>query len=442
MLESITHQLSLLQPTFCRYLTPLREAIGGGHLGIVKHLVEVHRVDLHLGRPDSGSLPHNYAASLGHLDIVRYLVSCGKGLCVKSGSSSAWKERHNDPDTDSFVLRSACESGNAELVRFVLSEGCEVNTPDPVNGGTPLECACASGNIEIVQLVHEHGAVVDVSRTCDCCLDWTPVHEAVATGSADIVDYLIRSGSTQISTQCTGKDRITPLDLAFEMGQRECAKVLFCHGAVLYCNRAQHELRQDFIRLLPRTDRYIHCVSRWNYVRSQLLKYVDAGFRYAFGFRNGWTNLQLCADFRRPDIARWLLEQGLADPAACSAGSPSPAALATRTSRFSGAPPALRATQRLFRDAERPWRISTHMLFGPGFRRTVRALMLVHKAHSLRNGFKVTLPLEMWLAIASMMRRSDHDNIQPLCRVSFGVDVNADDLQLLVANIGDALDLA
>jgi ankyrin repeat protein len=226
----------------------MREAISGGHLAIVEHLVEVHRVNLHAGRPDSGSLPHNYAASLGQLEIVKYLVSCGSGLCVQHGSSAAWKERHNDPETDSFVLRSACESGNLDLVKFVLSEGCDVNAPDPVNGGTPLECACASGDLGIVKLLHGHGARVSVSRTCDCCLDWTPIHEAVATGAADIVDFLMRTGSSQINTQCTGKDRITPLDLAFEMDQMECAKVLFCHGAVLYCNRAQHELRQQFIR--------------------------------------------------------------------------------------------------------------------------------------------------------------------------------------------------
>jgi len=393
---------------WAQYQTPLREAIAGGHLAVVQYLVEKHKLDLHVGRPDSGSLPHNYAASLGQLEIVQYLVECGRGLCVRHGSSAAWKERNNDPATDSFVLRSACESGNVELVKFVLSQECEVNMPDPVNGGTPLECACASGNLEIVKIVHEAGADINVCRTCDCCLDWTPMHEATAAGAPQIVDYLVRAGSSQINVQCSGKDRITPLDLAFESDQLDCAKVLFCHGAVLYCNRAQHDLRQQFIR-------------------------------YAFGYRNGWTNLQLCADLRMPKLAQWLLSTGRADPAASAQGSPAPHVLTTCTSRFDGAAAMGFAARQIFKLAARPWRPPTHSLYGPGYRRTVATLMLVHAAHERRSALNATLPLEMWFKIASMMRRSDHDSVESLRRVSFGVDVNANDLQVLVANIGDVL---
>lgn len=138
-------------------------------------------------------------------------------------------------------------------------------------------------------------------------------------------------------------------------------------------------------------------------------------------------------------LAKWLLSQGLADPAATPLGSPSPALMAAQTSRFNGQPRTSMPVQRLFRRAAEPWKISTHVLFGPGYRRTVQTLLLVQRSLATRNILGVTLPLEMWLKIASMMCRSDHDTIAPLCRVSFGVDVNADDLQVLVANIGDVL---
>eukprot|EP00038_Savillea_parva_P008391 m.176623 g.176623 ORF g.176623 m.176623 type:complete len:480 (-) comp14208_c0_seq1:271-1710(-) len=394
---------------WAQYLTPLREAISGGHLHIVKHLVEVHRINLSVGRPDSGSLPHNYAASQGHLEIVRYLVTCGRGLCVTHGSSTAWKERHNDPATDSFVLRSACESGNVDLVRFVLMEGCDANTPDPINGGTPLECACASGDLEIVKLVHRHGANINVARTCDCCRDWTPLHEATAAGAPDVIDYLLRAGSTQLNTQCTGKDRITPLDLAFEADHVDCAKILFAHGAVLHWNPTQHELRQQFTR----------------YARS-------------FGV-NGWTNLQLCADFRMAGLAQWFLNQGLADPASCAVGTPSPRELVAQPSRFDDEEAPSQAVQQIFRRAELPWRISTHALFGPGFRRTVRTLLLVQQAHKRCPVLGVTLPLEMWLNIAAMMRRSDHDAIAPVSTISREIDLSEDALRIVFANIGYAL---
>jgi hypothetical protein len=375
---------------------------------VVRYLVEEHSIDLHEGRPDSGSLPHNYAASLGHLDIVRYLVRCGQELTVTRGSSRAWTERHGEPDTDSFVLRSACESGNAELVKFVLDEGCDVNSPDPINGGTPIECACASGSLEIVRLVHSRGAEINVGRHCECCLDWTPLHEATASGSADVVDYLLRNGSTQINTQCTGKDSITPLDLAFESDQSEVAKVLFVHGATLYCNRQQFELRQQFIR-------------------------------YAFAFRNGWTNLQLCADMRTPDLARWLLNQGFADPACVPAGSVSPAALAALPSKLDESPPDPK-TLVLIKRASLPWRVSTHTLFGPGYRRAARELLLVEQSLARRPSPLPALPLELWFKIISMMRRSDHDKVAPVRRVSFGLSIaDNEDLHVIVANVGNML---
>ena len=393
-----------------RYETPLRAAISGGHLDIVRYIVEEHQIDLNEGRPDSGSLPHNYAASLGNLELVRYLVRCGRGLTVTRGSSRAWTERHGEPDTDSFVLRSACESGNVELVKFVLDEGCDVNSPDPINGGTPIECACASGSLEIVRLIHERGASINVGRHCECCRDWTPLHEACAAGSAEVVDYLLRNGSTQIDTQCTGKDSITPLDLAFESDQMDVAKVLFVHGSTLYCNRQQFDLRQQFIR-------------------------------YAFGFRNGWTNLQLCADMRNHDLARWLLSRGLADPAMVPLGSQSAAALAAIPSKLDDALPDAE-TLRLMKLASMPWRVSNHMLFGPGYRRAAHELLLVEQSLSRRSSplGLPALPIELWFKIISMMKRSDHDDVAPVRRVRFGrSELDVDELRVVVVNIGDLL---
>jgi ankyrin repeat protein len=60
--------------------TPLRAAIHGNHLELVRYLVHAHHVDVHEGRPDSGSLPHNYAASRGSVPIVKFLVETVRSM--------------------------------------------------------------------------------------------------------------------------------------------------------------------------------------------------------------------------------------------------------------------------------------------------------------------------------------------------------------------------
>lgn len=169
-----------MEVPWMHYSTPLRMAVTGGHLDTVQYLVQHCDVDITEGRPDTGSLPHNLAASLGQLDIVRFLV--GEGLSLVHGSTEAWKLRQcSEVKPDSFVLRSACESGNLELVEYVLTESklC-INIADPINGGTPLECACASGSLEVVQRVVAAGADINATpRHCECCKGWTPMHEAV-----------------------------------------------------------------------------------------------------------------------------------------------------------------------------------------------------------------------------------------------------------------------
>ena len=173
------------------------------------------------------------------------------------------------------------------------------------------------------------------------------------------------NGSTQLNVQCTGKDNITPLDMAFEAENLPVAKVLLSFGAVLHLHRSE---------FLP-----------------QLM------------LRNGWTQLQVCADFRLPLIAAWLLERG-ADPHHCPNVSASPWELAGRVSAFNG-DALCHTTHRLLHRASQPWRPASHRLFGPRFRDRIRLLYLVSIATSLRD-CAAQLPSELWLKIGGFMLRS------------------------------------
>eukprot|EP00040_Diaphanoeca_grandis_P030909 m.183747 g.183747 ORF g.183747 m.183747 type:complete len:485 (+) comp32166_c0_seq1:269-1723(+) len=366
------------------YQTPLRAAISGAHFEIVKYLVKVQKVDVSKGRTDSGSLPHNYAASLGNLEILRYLIEDG-GLSVLSGSTPKWKEENEQGQgPDSFVLRSACMSGKIGVVRYVLEHGNNVNIPDPSNGATPLECACSAGNLEIVEyLIQEGGLIKECVRTCECCLGWTPLHEAAACGiegSARIVDWLVRNRHCLCSVRCAGKDDTTPLEMAFETDNLKPSQVLLAHGATC-------DLKTPF-----------HAIPTWVKLVKHLRQYP-----------HGWTQLQLCVDFQLPSIAEWLLHRGDSDPHDVPIGSNSVAVMAASSlSGFDGSP-RCQKTAKLIREASRPWKPITHHLFGPKFRERIFLLILIARATSLQQNRTLQLPFELWLRIGAFLQRAAYD---------------------------------
>lgn len=58
------------------------------------------------------------------------------------------------------ALSYACENGNTEIVRILMTKACDLVTPDNFNA-TPLKYACSKGHTEIVRLLIEAGVPVD-----------------------------------------------------------------------------------------------------------------------------------------------------------------------------------------------------------------------------------------------------------------------------------------
>ena len=56
-------------------------------------------------------------------------------------------------------LFSACKSGNADLVKYLVEHGANVNNE---NGKTPLVIACEKGRKSIVKYLVEHGETPSV----------------------------------------------------------------------------------------------------------------------------------------------------------------------------------------------------------------------------------------------------------------------------------------
>ena len=63
---------------------------------------------------------------------------------------------------------------------------------------------------------------------------YTPLHEAVASGKAEVLKYLLEQvGSLDVN--CRANSGYTPLHLAVSSGNKRCVQLLLDHGADMSC---------------------------------------------------------------------------------------------------------------------------------------------------------------------------------------------------------------
>lgn len=117
-------------------------------------------------------------------------------------------------------LGMATHFGNAEIVRYLLVNGADVNLPSQ-NGYNvyPLHAAVGANFDEIAKMLVEGGAEVNVlqsSRT-------TPLHSAAQNGNIEMLILLLENGARIDIKNDFGK---TAADLAAEKGFTEISKIL------------------------------------------------------------------------------------------------------------------------------------------------------------------------------------------------------------------------
>ena len=143
--------------------TLLQWASKNGWYDVVKELVEKYHCDPNykigllkalLGESEGTALL--YACQGGHLDIVKYLVQQG-----------------GDPQRSHFnftPLHAACDAGHLDVVKFLVTE-CRCNPLLPVTvlgitfGCTPLDLACDSNHSDVIAFLLSSGTV-DRLLTC------------------------------------------------------------------------------------------------------------------------------------------------------------------------------------------------------------------------------------------------------------------------------------
>ncbi|OAL54771.1 ankyrin [Pyrenochaeta sp. DS3sAY3a] len=206
-----------------------------------------------------GQTPLMFAASYGHIDVVKYLVEYyypkpehrEQGHPVQNMHSKNWIKgvhpvpelsdlaygplaknldgrtalhlaiRHRETEVSKFLLKSeipmqedpndfdcrillmeACNNSSREICSLILAKWPGIiNEPDPIYGRTPLSWACGAGFEPIVNLLLEHDSV-DVNKAARYKdhVD-TPLHIAVQNCRYPIVQKLLSHKSIRIETK-------------------------------------------------------------------------------------------------------------------------------------------------------------------------------------------------------------------------------------------------
>jgi serine/threonine-protein phosphatase 6 regulatory ankyrin repeat subunit B len=210
--------------------TSLMLACGGGHLDIVRVLVQ-HMGDQALEETnDDGLTPLHWAALGGDEETVAFLLSKGaqansKDTAGQTPLMGACEEGHVGvirgllqhmgatalQETDAqghTALHWAAMSSQEETVAFLLAQGAQANSRD-LSSRTPLMLACEKGHLGVVQVLVQHMGDQGLEEADENGL--TALHWAALGGHEETVAFLLSKGAPANSKDTDGQ---TPLMVA------------------------------------------------------------------------------------------------------------------------------------------------------------------------------------------------------------------------------------
>jgi ankyrin repeat protein len=183
-----------------------------GRSGEVAWLVG-HYPGLLNARDDGGKTPLIHASAGGHVELVRWLVEKGAAI----------HERDEDGKTP---LIHASGGGHVELVRWLVEEGVAINERD-VHGCTALRTACSRGHAPVLRLLIERGADLTIPND----KSWTPLIIASIEGHLEVVRVLLGHPSGRATVNHRSSDGRTALWYACRGGRLGVLRALLASGA-------------------------------------------------------------------------------------------------------------------------------------------------------------------------------------------------------------------
>jgi ankyrin repeat protein len=158
-------------------------------------------------------MPIHRAIKQGNLSEVICLIADDKSLLHMWTPFGTW-------------LQDAASQGQLNIVRWLVTQGLEVNAYNESNESPPISKAAARGHVDVVRFLIESGAILDTSDSVR-----NPLFAAIVGGISEshtaVAKLLIYSG-IDTSVKYTGK-YMTDMDaLAFakEWGRSEIVELL------------------------------------------------------------------------------------------------------------------------------------------------------------------------------------------------------------------------
>jgi ankyrin repeat protein len=130
------------------------------------------------------------------------------------------------PSETAKAIHEAAQTGNADEVKAILSEDpAMIEARDPLYGDTPLHSAAYSGQAEMVKFLISLGAPIHARDTIGAA----PLHWAAMANRKEAAQMLINAGADVNARTYQGK---TPLRIAREYQSRDVEEILRKNSAM------------------------------------------------------------------------------------------------------------------------------------------------------------------------------------------------------------------
>lgn len=151
-----------------------------GNLEEVEKILLNEKVSINWKDTRYGMTPLICAASNGHIDVLKLLISAGADLDLKDKVD----------DGGITALIEATRFNRIEAVRELIEAGANINAKD-IGEETALYIASRDGHVEIVSALLAAGANVNAKYS----EGWTALHNAARGGHNNVVHELLRYGA-------------------------------------------------------------------------------------------------------------------------------------------------------------------------------------------------------------------------------------------------------